>query len=202
MRSTRVALAVTAGALAPVLLLSGPASAASAAPSPVTVATTQSAGVAADSPYDDMDEHELRIEVFRILEAESTGRAVRQEAVKALEGGTVQHLLDFLKTGRWVAQAEDDRVAILTILADPKTGRTVKEAAGKALDGTDADRRHFLETGRWAAQAVDDRVAIFTLLAKPDISPALRAAAVQALEGTDADRRYFVETGQYEVDGR
>ncbi|WP_411117588.1 ALF repeat-containing protein [Streptomyces sp. 058-1L] len=149
MRSTRVALAVTAGALAPVLLLAAPAFAAPATSSPVAVTAAHSAGAAADSPYDDMDEHDLRIEVFRILGAESTGRAVHREAVRALEGGTVQHLLDFLKTGRWIAQAEDDRVAIFTILADPGTSPALRAAAVKALEGTDADRRYFVEIGQY-----------------------------------------------------
>ncbi|MCX5558690.1 ALF repeat-containing protein [Streptomyces sp. NBC_00038] len=198
MRLTRAALIVTAGALAPALLLSTPAFAADTTTSPVTASATTD--TVADSPYDSMTEEELRIEIARILADESTGKGVRREANEALDG-TADDMRYFLETGRWIAQDEDNSFAIVKILADPTTGKAVRREANKALDGTPADRTYFLETGRAIAQAEDDRVAIATILANPDISAALRAAAEEAIDGTPEEMRYFLEVGQYEVDG-
>lgn len=199
MRLTRAALVAAVGVLAPGLLLSTPSFAADTTASPV-IASATTAGADADSPYDSMSEDDLRIAILRILADDSTGKGVRREAQKALDG-TVEDMRYFLKTGRWIAQDEDNTFAIVKILADPTTGKAVYREAQKALDGTAADRSYFLETGRWIAQAEDDRVAIAKILADPGISDALRAAAEKALEGTPEEMRYFLEVGQYEVDG-
>jgi hypothetical protein len=198
MTLSRTALVLAAGALTPALLLSTPSFAADAASAPVTASATTAAE--ADSPYDSMSEDDLRIEILRILADESTGKGVRREAQEALDG-TVEDLRYFLKTGRWIAQDEDNAFAIAKILADPATGKAVFREAQKALDGTAADRAYFLEAGRRLAQAEDDRVAIAKILAGPGISDALRAAAERALEGTPEEMRYFLEVGQYEVGG-
>ncbi|MEV0025412.1 ALF repeat-containing protein [Streptomyces atroolivaceus] len=200
MRLTRAALAVTAGALAPALLLATPSLAADAAPPPVTASVAKDAS-GSDSPYDSMSLTELRIEVFTVLGDPGTGPSVREEAVKALETDTAEALRYFLKTGRGIAQVTDDRVAVFTVLGDPGTGRAVHEAAVKALEADTAEAlRHFLETGRWDAQEVDDRVTVFTILGAPGTGEALRAAAIAVLEeGSRAALRHFVEVGQYEV---
>ncbi|MEU2282628.1 ALF repeat-containing protein [Streptomyces sp. NPDC013178] len=195
MTLSRTALVLATGALTSALLLSTPSFAADTASAPVTASAA-----AADSPYDSMSEDDLRIEILRILADENTGRGVRREAQAALDG-TVEDLRYFLKTGRWIAQDEDNAFAITKILADPATGKAVFREAQKALDGTAADRAYFLETGRRLAQAEDDRVAIAKILADPGISDALRAAAERAVEGTPEEMRYFLEVGQYEVDG-
>ncbi|WP_371548360.1 ALF repeat-containing protein [Streptomyces sp. NBC_00554] len=197
MKLTRAALIVTAGALAPALLLSTPTFAADTTTSPVAASATTAD---ADSPYDSMTDEELRIEIARILADESTGKAVAREAQEALDG-TAEDMRYFLETGRWIAQDEDNSFAIVKILADPTTGKAVRREANKALDGTAADRTYFLETGRALAQAEDDRVAIATILANPNISAALRAAAEDAIDGTPEEMRYFLEVGQYEVEG-
>ncbi|MFI2778311.1 ALF repeat-containing protein [Streptomyces sp. ALB3] len=197
---TRAALAVTAGALAPALLLATPSFAADAAPSPVTASVAKDVS-GSDSPYDSMSLTELRVEVFTVLGDPGTGRTVREAAVQALETDTAEALRHFLKTGRGVAQVTDDRVAVFTILGAPGTGRAVHDAAVKALEaGTAEALRHFLETGRWDAQEVDDRVAVFTILGAPGTGEALRAAAIAALEdGSREALRHFVAVGQYEV---
>jgi Short repeats of unknown function len=143
-RLTRVALAVAAGALAPALLLSTPSLAAGATSSPVTASVTADPG----SPYDTMSEDDLRVAIFRILADDSTGKAVRREAEKALDG-TVDDMRAFLKTGRRLAQAEDDRVAIFRILARPGISDALRAAAEKAVDGTPEEMRYFLEVGQY-----------------------------------------------------
>ncbi|MER5555123.1 hypothetical protein ABT001_26210 [Streptomyces sp. NPDC002793] len=200
MRLTRAALAVTAGVLAPALLLATPSFAAGAGSSPGT-ASVAKATAGSGSPYDSMSLTELRVEVFTVLGDPDTGPTVREEAVKALEIDTAEALRHFLKTGRGLAQVTDDRVAVFTILGAPGTGRTVHEAAVKALEADTAEAlRHFLETGRWDAQEVDDRVTVFTILGAPGTGDALRAAAIAVLEdGSRAALRHFVEVGQYEV---
>ncbi|MEU0132279.1 ALF repeat-containing protein [Streptomyces sp. NPDC006289] len=199
MRLTRAALAVTAGALAPALLLGTPVFAAGPVSSPVTESVAKATGTG--SPYDSMPLTELRVEVFTVLGDPDTGPTVREEAVKALETDTAEALRYFLKTGRGIAQVTDDRVAVFTVLGDPNTGRTVHDAAVKALEAdTPEALRHFLESGRWDAQEVDDRVTVFTILSAPGTGEALRAAAIAVLEdGSREALRHFVEIGQYEV---
>lgn len=198
MRLIRAALVVATGALAPVLLLPATSFAATAAPVPVTTAALSDAG--SDSPYDSMSLDDLRVAILRIVADPSTGKGVYREAQKALDG-TVEDARNFLKTGRWTAQAEDNRVAVVRILADPATGKGVYREAQKALDGTDADISKFLTSGLRLARAEDDRVAVFRILAKPNISKALRAAAEKVVEGTPEELRYFVTVGQYQVKG-
>ncbi|MFD4526956.1 ALF repeat-containing protein, partial [Streptomyces sp. NPDC058470] len=126
MRLTRAALVVAAGALAPALLLSTPsfATATASASAPVTMSV-------ATEPTDE----DNTVAIATILADPATGKAVRREAGKALDG-TAADRTYFLETGRWIAQDEDNTVAIATILADPATGKAVRREAGKALDGT------------------------------------------------------------------
>ncbi|MCK8435246.1 hypothetical protein G3I77_20160, partial [Streptomyces sp. D2-8] len=115
MRLTRGALIVAATVLTPAILLTSPAFAAgSPSASTAVTATSQTDG----TPVDEMDEHDLRVAILRILADEDSGRGVTREANEALDG-TVEDMREFLKTGYRLAQAEDDRVAIARILADP-----------------------------------------------------------------------------------
>ncbi|MET8741632.1 ALF repeat-containing protein, partial [Streptomyces sp. NPDC004728] len=115
--------------------------------------------------------------------------------------GTAQEIRQWLETGYRLAQAEDDRVAIVRILADPDSGKRVTKEINQLLDsGTAQEIRQWLETGYRLAQAEDDRVAIVRILARPDISEAMRAAVDKAIDGTPEEMRYFLEYGQYEVD--
>ncbi|MGW1406948.1 ALF repeat-containing protein, partial [Streptomyces sp. NPDC002403] len=115
MRLTRAALTVAATALAPALLLTGPAFAAgNASPS-----TTVSAAPAADgsgTPVGEMSDDELRMAILRILADEDSGKGVIREANEALDNGTTEAMRYFLETGYPLAQAEDDRVALARIL--------------------------------------------------------------------------------------
>ncbi|WP_432089436.1 ALF repeat-containing protein [Streptomyces sp. bgisy095] len=193
MRTTRVILAVAAGALAPALLLATPSVAAPTTPV-VTVATT-------GSPYDEMSADDLRVAMFRILADPDSGKRVIREANALFDSGTVEELRTWLKTGHPLAQAEDDRVALFRILADPDSGKRVRAEVNKLLDNDNPQQtRAWLETGYRLAQAEDDRVAIFRILADPDTSAALRAAAGAALDdNTPEALRHFLEVGQYEV---
>ncbi|MFD5129293.1 ALF repeat-containing protein [Streptomyces olindensis] len=199
MRPTRTALTiVVTTALAPALLMTGPAFAAeSVASSAVTVAS------AAGSDDDDLSDDDVRVAIMRIIGDPNTGRAVYAAAQQAMDG-TIDDQRYFLETGRWIAQAEDDRVAVARILAsaDPKTDRAVIREANEALDANTPEAlRAFLETGYRLAVAEDDRVRVARILADPTISDALRAAAEDAIDGTPEELRYFIEVGQYEVDG-
>ncbi|MFK0255651.1 ALF repeat-containing protein [Streptomyces sp. NPDC090445] len=198
MKTNRIALALTAGALAPALLLATPALAAGPA-SPPAVGVV--AGAASDSPYDTMSETDLRVAILRIIADPASGKGVNREAQKALNG-TVEDMRRFLKTGLAIAQDEDNRVAVTRLFADPASGKAVIREATKAIEGTAADRTAFLKTGLRLARAEDDRVAITRILARPGISDALRAAVIKAIDGTPEEMRYFITTGQYEVAGR
>jgi hypothetical protein len=201
-RLTRVTLAVAAGALAPALLLSTPSFAVGAATAvPASAASDTDPGTG--SPYDDMDIHDLRIAVLRILADPDSGKRVTKEANALLDDGTVEEMRTWLETGHRLAQFEDDQVAIFTIIGKPESGRAVYREATEALEaGTPEAARAFLETGYRLAQAEDDRFAIVRMLNDPDLSPAMIAAINAVLDdGTPEALRHFLEVGQYEVDG-
>ncbi|WP_405752506.1 ALF repeat-containing protein [Streptomyces sp. NBC_00012] len=200
MRLTRAALTVAATALAPALLLTGPAFAAGKA-SPSTALSTAPAADGSGTPVGEMSDDDLRIAILRILADEDSGRRVVREANEALDIGTTEAMRYFLETGYPLAQAEDDQVALFRILADPDSGKRVTKEINQLLDsGAPQDIRQWLETSYRLAQAEDDRVALFRILARPDISEALRAAVGEAIDGTPEEMRYFLEYGQYEVD--
>jgi len=172
MRPTRTALALTAAALAPALLLATPAFASSPAPRTATVAAAPATDDDSTTPVDEMSEDELRAEILRILAGTNTDDdiGVIREANKALDG-TVENMRAFLKSGYRLARAEDDRVAIFRILAatDRQTDKAVVEAINNVLnDGTPEALRAFLETGYRLARAEDDFVAVFRILAATD----------------------------------
>lgn len=193
MRSTRVILAVAAGALAPALVLATPSMAASVTPAV--------SAVTAGSPYDETSADDLRVAISRILADPDSGKRVIREANALLDSGTVEEMRAWLETGYLLAQAEDDRVALARILADPDSGRRVLAEVDRLLDDDDPQQtRAWLETGYRLAQAEDDRVAIARILADPGISDALRAAAGAALDdNTPEALRHFLEVGRYEV---
>nr|WP_237536585.1 ALF repeat-containing protein [Streptomyces sp. SID5785] len=88
------------------------------------------------------------VAVFRILGVaqQNNDRAVVREATRALDDGSPAALRAFIETGRRLAQAEDDQVAIFRILADPQTSPAVRAAAEAALDdGSPEALRSFLE---------------------------------------------------------
>jgi hypothetical protein len=193
-RPTRAALALVATALAPALLLATPAAAAPSAP---TVATASDATA---SDVDDMSDDDVRVAIARIIADPATGKAVHAAAQAALDG-TIEDQRYFLETGRWIAQAEDDRVAIARILhlATQNGDKAVIREANEALDANTPEAlRAFLETGYRLAQAEDDSVAIFRILANADekTDKAVIREAHEALEtGTPEALRAYLETG-------
>lgn len=204
MRLTRAALTLAATALTPALLLAAtPAFATDATGASTTSVAATSDTEDTTTPVDEMSDDDVRVAIMRIIADPSTGKAVYAAAQAAMDG-TIEDQRYFLKTGRWTAQFEDDRVAVFRILAlaQQNNDKAVVREANKALDeGTPETLRAFLETGYRLAQAEDDRVAIFRILASPTTSDALRAAAERALDiGTPEALRYFLEHGQYEVD--
>lgn len=191
MKLTRTALALTAGALAPALLLATPALA-TAAPAKTSVTAPASA-----TPGSDTDNAAA---IAKILADPASGKGVIRAANAALSG-TPEDRVAFLTTGFAKAQDEDNRVAIGRVMfANPATGKAVKREADKAMDGTPADRTAFLKTGLRLAQAEDDRVDVARVLARPGISDALRAEASRLLDGsTPEELRYFITVGQYQL---
>ncbi|MFD7067725.1 ALF repeat-containing protein [Streptomyces sp. NPDC059913] len=164
MRQHRASLLVVAAALTPALLFTTPAFAAGSTAAPAATSTVAAATF--DKPVDEMSEDELRAAIAAILVDEKSGKGVVREANEALNG-TVDDMRAFLKTGYRLAQAEDDRVAILTILnGAQKNGdkRVIAEINGLLDRDSPEEMRAWLETGYRLAQAEDDRVAIFTLL--------------------------------------
>ncbi|MEU5822561.1 ALF repeat-containing protein [Streptomyces sp. NPDC047803] len=200
MRSSRVALTAAAAALAPVLLLSGPAFAAGTA-SPATAVAVAPAVWSPDVPVDEMSDDDVRVALLRILGDPDAGKRVTKEINALLDSYDVSRMREWLKTGYALAQAEDDRVAVVRILADPDSGKRVIKEINALLDENDPVKtRQWLETGYRLAQAEDDRVALFRILARPGISDAMRAAVIAVIDGTPEEMRYFLEYGQYEVD--
>lgn len=204
MRLTRTALTLAATALTPALLLAAtPAFATDATGASTTRVAATSNTDGSTTPVDEMSDDDVRVAIMRIIADPSTGKAVYAAAQAAMDG-TIEDQRNFLETGRWTAQFEDDRVAVFRILAlaQQNNDKAVVREANKALDdGTPDALRAFLETGYRLAQAEDDRVAIFRILADPTTSDAVRAAAEQALDiGTPEALRYFLEHGQYEVE--
>ncbi|WP_203185051.1 ALF repeat-containing protein [Streptomyces pratensis] len=200
MRPTRAALTVAVTALAPALLLAGPAFAAGPVSSPAHVAVSPAAAVL-ETPVDEMSDDDVRVALSRILADPDSGRRVVREVNALLDSGTPEEMRAWLETGYRLAQAEDDTVALSRILADPDSGRRViKEINALLDDSTPEEKRAWLETGYRLAQAEDDRVAIVSILNRPGISDALRAAVLEAIEGTPEEMRHFLEYGQYEVD--
>ncbi|MFF1416054.1 ALF repeat-containing protein, partial [Streptomyces sp. NPDC058289] len=86
--------------------------------------------------------------IARILANPASGKAVKREANKALNG-TPANRTAFLKTGLRLAQAEDDRVAVARILARPDISDALRAAANKAIDGTPEELRHFITVGQY-----------------------------------------------------
>ncbi|MCX4962872.1 ALF repeat-containing protein [Streptomyces virginiae] len=185
MKLTRTVLALTAGALAPALLLATPALATAA---PVKASVTAPAGAALGS------DTENAAAIAKILADPASGKSVIREANAALSG-TPADRVAFLTTGYAKAQDEDNKVTILRILFG-KPGKSVTREANKALDGTPADRVAFLATGLAKAQDEDNKVAILRILhTNPATGKGVKREANKALDGTPADRAAFLKTG-------
>ncbi|MET9696106.1 ALF repeat-containing protein [Streptomyces sp. NPDC006529] len=138
MNTTRAALIIASAALAPALLLSSPSFAAGPATAPAASVTAQ-----ADSDTDN------RVAILRLLADPASGRAVKREAQKVLNG-TAADRAAFLATGLRLARAEDDRVAVARILARPGISDSLRAAAGKLLDnGTPEELRYFVTVGQY-----------------------------------------------------
>ncbi|PNV33855.1 hypothetical protein C1708_17150 [Streptomyces sp. DH-12] len=162
MRQHRAGLLVVATALTPALLLTTPAFAGPAtAPATATTVT-----VSSETPVDEMSEDELRAAIHAILADEDSGRGVTEAATQALDG-TADDMRAFLKTGYRLAQAEDDRVAIVRILFTAQQNgdkRVIAEINGLLDRNVPEELREWLETGYPLAQAEDDRVRLSRIL--------------------------------------
>ncbi|MEV7940102.1 ALF repeat-containing protein [Kitasatospora sp. NPDC088264] len=125
------------------------------------------------------------------------GRAVCEAASRALDGGTDEDVVKFLKEGQFTARAEDEaRAKVQGILDDKETGPGVREAGEKALAGTVADVRHFLDVELPKQRADDNRVKLAQIMAAG--GRAVREAASRALDGgTDEDVVKFLKEGQF-----
>ncbi|MFD0268025.1 ALF repeat-containing protein [Streptomyces sp. NPDC127106] len=97
MKLTRVALVLTAGALAPALLFTTPSVAAEAPAGPAAVAAPTAA---AESPYDTMSDDDLRVAVGRILARPGISAALRAAAGEVIDG-TPEELRHFVTVGQY-----------------------------------------------------------------------------------------------------
>ncbi|WP_328740898.1 ALF repeat-containing protein [Streptomyces erythrochromogenes] len=148
----------------------------------------------------EVTQHELRdednkVEISRLIG--TGGSAVKEAGKKALQG-TPADRTAFLKTGRYLAQASDDRVE-LSRIDEGWDGPILSEAISKLLNGspTPAELRHFLEVTQHELRDQDNSVAIAQIIhgGGPELVKAGRAA----LKGTPADRVEFLKTGQHEA---
>ncbi|WP_405660536.1 ALF repeat-containing protein [Streptomyces sp. NBC_01166] len=152
MRHTRAALTVAATALAPALLLAGPAFATGPVSSPAHVAVSP-AVVVLETPVDEMSDDDVRVTLSRILADPDSGRRVIREINALLDNGTPEEMRTWLETGYRLAQAEDDRVAIVSILNRPGISDALRAAVQEAIDGTPEEMRYFLEYGQYEVDA-------------------------------------------------
>ncbi|MFE5719719.1 ALF repeat-containing protein [Streptomyces erythrochromogenes] len=148
----------------------------------------------------EVTQHELRdednkVEISRIIG--TGGSAVKEAGKKALQG-TPADRAAFLKTGRYLAQASDDRVELSRIY-EGWNGPILREAISKLLNGspTPAELRHFLEVTQHELRDQDNSVAIAQII--DGGGPELVKAGRAALKGTPADRVEFLKTGQHEA---
>ncbi|MCX4962125.1 ALF repeat-containing protein [Streptomyces virginiae] len=148
----------------------------------------------------DVTQHELRdddnkVEISRLIGTGGTG--VKEAGKKALQG-TPADRAEFLKTGRHLAQAQDDLVELARI-DEGWDGPILTEAIGKLMNGspTPAELRHFLEVTQYELRDQDNRVAIAKII--DGGGPELVKAGRAALAGTPADRTEFLKTGRHEA---
>ncbi|MFJ9549878.1 ALF repeat-containing protein [Streptomyces erythrochromogenes] len=148
----------------------------------------------------EVTQHELRdednkVEISRLIG--TGGSAVKEAGKKALQG-TPADRTAFLKTGRYLAQASDDRVE-LSRIDEGWDGPILSEAISKLLNGspTPAELRHFLEVTQHELRDQDNSVAIAQII--DGGGPELVKAGRAALKGTPADRAEFLKTGQHEA---
>ncbi|OEJ30409.1 ALF repeat-containing protein [Streptomyces subrutilus] len=148
----------------------------------------------------EVTQHELRdednkVEISRLIG--TGGPAVKEAGKKALKG-TPADRAAFLKTGRFLAQASDDRVELARI-DEGWQGPILSEAISKLLNGspTPAELRHFLEVTQYELRDQDNRVAIAKIIDAG--GPELVKAGLAALAGTAAERAEFLKTGQHEA---
>ncbi|MER6449834.1 ALF repeat-containing protein [Streptomyces venezuelae] len=150
--------------------------------------------------FHEVTQHELRdddnkVEISRIISTGGTG--VKEAGKKALKG-TPADRTAFLKTGRHLAQAQDDLVELARI-DEAWDGPILTEAIGKLMNGspTPAELRHFLEVTQYELRDQDNRVSIAKII--DGGGPELVKAGRAALAGTPADRTAFLKTGQHEA---
>ncbi|MGI5451006.1 ALF repeat-containing protein [Streptomyces sp. CA-243310] len=151
----------------------------------------------------EVTQHELRdddneVDISRLLG--TAGPGVKEAAKKALKG-TPADRIAFLKTGRYLAQASDDRVELARI-DEAWDGPILSEAIGKLLSGTatPAQLREFLEVTQHELRDQDNRVTIAKIV--DGGGPELVKAGRAALAGTAADRVAFLATGRHEASAR
>ncbi|MER8183482.1 ALF repeat-containing protein [Kitasatospora sp. NPDC094015] len=143
---------------------------------------------------DKIRKDDARIAIARIMN--TAGPVLKQACRDHLDSDDVDVLRAFLKTGQFVARAEDEnRAEVQRIIDDASSGPIVREAGRKALEGTAADVEQFLKAGRQQAQDVDDRLRVTQIMSVG--GPAVRKAANAVLSGTMEDVREFLKTGQY-----
>ncbi|MFI5529597.1 ALF repeat-containing protein [Kitasatospora sp. NPDC051853] len=124
------------------------------------------------------------------------GPVLYEAARAAFDSDDIEVYRAFLKTGQYVARAEDEnRAKLQKIVDDPNTGPGVREGAQKALAGTGADVEKALNGGLAGAAEHDDRVRLTQIMSLG--GPAVQAAANKAMSGTVEDVREFLKTGQY-----
>ncbi|WP_107047321.1 ALF repeat-containing protein [Streptomyces sp. NRRL F-2664] len=148
----------------------------------------------------EVTQHELRdvdhrVEITKLIS--TGGPAVKKAGNEALKG-TPADRTAFLKTGRYLAQAEDDRVELARI-DEGWDGPILSEAISKLLNGsaTPAELRHFLEVTQHQLRDQDNSVKIAQIIAGGGLE--LVKAGRAALAGTAADRVEFLTTGQHEA---
>ncbi|WP_053697774.1 ALF repeat-containing protein [Streptomyces sp. NRRL F-5755] len=197
-KQARLTAFLAAAAVAPAVLFSSPAVAAEA-PSTARSAPDQGPETTPDEAAKQQARSELedRIKVSQIASDKNSGRGVRREANKALDG-TAEDVRRFLETGLAKARDEDNRVAVIRTLSGKYVGRNVRDAVDKAMDGTPQDRVYYLEEGYRLAQRADNRVHTLQIISIG--GPAVREAGKEALRSEDdAVILHFLDAGQYEA---
>ncbi|MCY0936455.1 ALF repeat-containing protein [Streptomyces sp. H34-S4] len=160
-------------------------------------------GPAAMRRFIETDQHEIRIDDYRVLIlrlANDAGPGLKEGINELFQNDSrnLEKLRHFYEVTQHELRDQDNRVAIAQVIAGG--GPELVEAGKKALNGTPAERVAFLETGRYLAQAADDRAELARIDEDWD-GPILSEAIRKLLGGspTPAELRRFLEVTQYEL---
>lgn len=102
------------------------------------------------------------VDRYGVIDMLDTGGPVLSRSARAALLGTNEELHEFLTTGQFQAQVQDNRIKLSRLIA--LSGPFMRNAAVPVLAGTDDDVREFLETGYQEPLDLDLRIKVAQIL--------------------------------------